>query len=37
MNLLYDRIGAGYATHRRPDPRIEAQIRAARWDNVIAS
>ena len=29
MNLLYDRIGVGYVTHRRPDPRIEAQVRAA--------
>src|SRR5688572_32856883 len=29
MNLLYDRIGVGYVTHRRPDPRIEAQVHAA--------
>src|SRR5215208_4951260 len=26
---LYDRIGAGYASHRRPDPRLAARIGAA--------
>jgi SAM-dependent methyltransferase len=26
---LYDRIGAGYSAHRRPDPRIAAQVAAA--------
>lgn len=29
---VYDRIGAGYARHRRPDPRLEAQIHAALGD-----
>lgn len=28
----YDRIGAGYAVHRRPDPRIEALIQGALGD-----
>ena len=34
---LYDRIGARYATRRRPDPRIEARIDAAlgRCDRVL--
>lgn len=27
MNELYDRVGYGYATQRRPDPRIFSQIR----------
>ena len=29
---VYERIGHGYATQRRPDPRIEARIRAALGD-----
>lgn len=29
MAELYDTIGHGYATHRRPDPRIAATVRAA--------
>lgn len=29
MDAAYDRIGAGYAQRRRPDPRIAAQIDAA--------
>ena len=31
-NTVYDRIGAGYARRRRPDPRIAAQILAALGD-----
>jgi SAM-dependent methyltransferase len=29
LNALYDTIGKGYANHRRPDPRIAAEIAAA--------
>jgi SAM-dependent methyltransferase len=29
MSALYDTIGKGYANHRRPDPRIAAEIAAA--------
>ncbi|MGH7393507.1 MAG: class I SAM-dependent methyltransferase [Candidatus Rokuibacteriota bacterium] len=29
MSRLYDRIGGGYESHRRPDPRIAAAIRRA--------
>ena len=32
MSELYDTIGVGYATHRRPDPRIEAALHAALGD-----
>jgi SAM-dependent methyltransferase len=30
--VLYDRIGVGYAEHRRPDPRVAAQLHAALGD-----
>jgi SAM-dependent methyltransferase len=32
VEALYDRIGLGYARHRRPDPRIAARIAAALGD-----
>lgn len=32
MSALYDRIGAGYADYRKPDPRIQAMIDAALGD-----
>jgi SAM-dependent methyltransferase len=31
----YDRIGVGYSVHRRPDPRIEVQVRAAVGDGRV--
>lgn len=31
---VYDRIGVGYADRRRPDPRIEARLRAALGDTM---
>ncbi|HEY7133829.1 MAG TPA: methyltransferase domain-containing protein [Acidimicrobiia bacterium] len=32
MSAIYDRLGVGYARHRRPDPRVAAQIDAALGD-----
>ena len=29
MTTSYDRIGVGYASHRRPDPRVAAQVASA--------
>lgn len=34
MTARYDVIGAGYATRRRPDPRIERQVRRALGDAI---